>query len=423
MQYERSKREEYNVAEFRPHRSFTVSQSLSRVQAVALGLVVLVALGLGGYGVARIADKQGVWADTTEVTAGFSEAHDITPGTPVRIRGVDAGQVIAVEYPDYDGPGAEVTVRMRIQAKFAKRLYADASAQIHGNGVLGSKVMSIQPGDPKAGALAGGKLRGVKPFGVEDAVAEVRDLAKSVKGTSEEVKSLASESRETVAAAKGLIKGVEESNGTLAKLVRDDDLYEDARGTLSDVRKLVTRTDKAVGALEGEMGNLRGLVSDGRDTLKSVKQGSDALAKLPIVRSYVEDAVGLLVRPTMSRQRWTYETKYLFEPGTASFTHEGQTHLNNLANILKENKHSGAEVVVAAFFDARDKSQTNAAALELTKKQAESVMNHLKACNVHKLGTFSRRKITPLGMGTALCPAEPEPDAASHVRVLLFTPR
>ncbi len=400
-----------------------MSQSLSRGQAVVLGLVVVAALGLGGYGVARIADKQGVWADTVEVTAGFPEAHDITPGTPVRVRGVDAGQVIAVEYPDHDGPGAEVTVRMRVQAKFATRLYSDASAQIHGNGVLGSKVVSIQPGNPKAGTLAGGRLRGVKPFAIEDAVAEVRDLAKSVKGTAEEVKLLASESRETVSAAKALIKGVEESNGTLAKLVRDDDLYEDARGTLGDVRKLVARTEKSVAALEGEMTNLRGLVSDGRDTLKSVKQGSDALAKMPLVRSYVEDAVGLLVRPTMTRERWTYETKHLFEPGTATLSYGGQVHLNNLADILKANKQSGTEVVVAAFFDVKDKSQTNPASLELTKKQAEVVANHLKACNVHKLGTIARRKVTPLGMGTALCPADPEPDAPSHVRVLLYTPR
>ena len=135
----------------------TVSQSLSRLQAITLGLVVVVALGLGGYGVARVAEKQGAWADTVEVTAGFPEAHDITLGTPVRLRGVDAGQVVAVEYPDHDGPGAEVTVRMKLQAKYANRIYADASAQIHGTGMLGSKVIAIQPGDPKKGAPADGR--------------------------------------------------------------------------------------------------------------------------------------------------------------------------------------------------------------------------------------------------------------------------
>src|SRR5262245_66456068 len=123
----------------------SVSQSLSRYQSVVLGLVVLVALALGGWGVARIADKQGLWAESFEVTAGFPEVHDVTPGTPVRVRGVDAGEVVAVEYPDHDGPGAEVTVRMRLNSKFASRVYADASAQIHGSGLLGSKVLALNP--------------------------------------------------------------------------------------------------------------------------------------------------------------------------------------------------------------------------------------------------------------------------------------
>lgn len=400
-----------------------MSHSLSRRQAAVLGLVVVLALVMGGYGIARIADKQGLWADTVELTAGFPEAHDVTPGTPVRIRGVDAGQVVAVEYPDHDGPGAEVTVRMRLQAKYAGRLYSDAAAQIHGSGMLGSKVISIQPGDPKKGPLADGRLRGVKPFDVNEAVAEVRDLAREAKGTATEVRALAKDARETVASAKGVIDGVKDGNGTLAKLVRDDDLYTDARDTLSDVRKLIARTDKAVGTLEGEMGNLKGLVSDGRDTLRSVKQGSDALSKMPIVRSYVEDATALLVRPTMKRERWTFETSALFEPGTAVLTYAGQVHMNNMANILKENKPSGSEVVVAAFFDANDRTKTAAVALELTKKQAEVIVNHLKGCGVHKMGWVSRRKVTPLGMGTALSPAEPEPNAPSHVQVLLFTPR
>jgi outer membrane protein OmpA-like peptidoglycan-associated protein len=397
---------------------------LSRWQAVVLGLVVVAALGLSGYGIARIANKQGLWADTVELTAGFPEAHDITPGTPVRIRGVDAGQVVAVEYPDHDGPGAEVTVRMRLQAKYASRVYGDASAQIHGSGLLGSKVISLQPGDPKTGAIVNGRVRGVKPFDMNEAVAEVRDLAKEAKNTATEVKALAKDTRETVASAKGFIDGVKESDGTLAKLIRDDNLYQDARGTLTDMRKLIVRTDKAVGTLEGEMGNLRGLVADGRDTLRSVKQGSDALGKMPIVRSYVEDATATLVRPTMTRVRWPFHAPDLFEPGTASLTHTGQVHLNNMANVLNANKSAGTEVVIVAFFDPDDKSQTAASALELTKKQAESVANHLKGCNVHKMGTFARRKVTPLGIGTAASPVvETEKLPPSHVEVLLFTPR
>lgn len=384
-----------------------MSHSLSRSQSVALGFVVILALALGGYGVARIADKQGFWAETTELTAGFAEAHDVTPGTPVRVRGVEAGQVLAVEYPDHDGPGAQVTVRMRVHTKYATRLYANARVHIHANGLLGSKVIAIQPGDPSAGALAGTHLTGVKPFEVADAVNDVRDLAK-------EAKALATDTRAAVASAKELIDGVRAGDGTLGKLVRDDSLHDDAR-------KLLARADRAVTNMEGEMGALRGFVSDGRDTLRSVKQGTDAIGKMPIVRNYVEDHVALLVRPTMSRVHWNYATRDLFEPGTAVLTSGGTEHLTNLANALNDQKHSGSEVVVAGFYADEMNPLAPAVALELTRKQAEVVSEFLKGQGVHKLGTFSRRKVIPLGMGVV--PSPTDAPAGSHVQVLLFAPR
>lgn len=393
-----------------------MSQSLSRRQAAVLGLVVLAALVLGGYGVARIADRQGLWADTTEIAVGFPEAHDLTPGTPVRVRGVEAGQVVGVEYPDHDGPGAEVTIRMKLHSRYAGRLYADATAAVHSSGVFGAKVISINPGNPATGPLAGGRLRGLPPFNMDEAVAQLRDTAAEVKGLAADVKA-------TSAEARGLIKDVRESDGTLAKLIKDDDLYHDLKDIAGDAKTLVKRADRAVGTVEGEMTNLKGFVADGRDTLRSVKQGTDAVARMPVIRGYVEDPAALLVRPAHRRDRLTYNTVHLFEPGTAIPLEAGKVHLSAIANWLRCVKDSNAEVVIVTFHDPNDKSQTPASALELTRKQSEAVVAYLKAEGVHKLGWTTRRKITPLGMGTNPSPVvEKESLPPSHLEALVFTP-
>jgi ABC-type transporter Mla subunit MlaD len=276
-----------------------MSHALTRRQSILLGLAVLIALLAGGYGLARIADKQGLWSESAELTVGFSEAHDLAPGTPVRIRGVEAGQVVAIEYPDHDGPGAEVTVRMKVDPKFTARLYSDASATVHSSGVFGSKVIAIQPGTPASGPLASGRLKGVKPFDMSDAVAELRD-------TAGEVKRLAADVKATSTAARGLIQDVRESDGTFAKLVKDDELYRDLKEIATDTKGMVKRTDKAIGTVESEMSNLKGFVSDGRETLRSVKQSTDAVAKMPLIRTYVSDANGLLVKPSHTRERMAY---------------------------------------------------------------------------------------------------------------------
>lgn len=393
-----------------------MTHALSRRQSILLGFAVIAALLLGGYGLARIADKQGLWSDGMEATVGFAEAHDLAPGTPVRIRGVEAGQVIAVEYPDHDGAGAEVTVRLKLDSKYASRLYADATATVHGSGVFGAKVIAIHPGTPGAGPLASGRLKGVKPFDIADAVAELRD-------TAGEVKKLAADVKATSAQARGLIQDVRESDGTFAKLVKDDELYRDLKELTTDAKGLVKRTDRAVGTVENEMANLKGFVSDGRETLRSVKQSTDAVAKLPVIRSYVSDANGLLVKPTHHKERMVYNTAHLFEGKTAHVSEEGHRHLACVAEWLRGGHSDKAEVVIVAFCDPADPDQTPASAMETTKKQSEVVVEYLKGLGVHKLGWTTRRKMTPLGMGMNPSPVvEKETLPPSNLQVLLFTP-
>jgi phospholipid/cholesterol/gamma-HCH transport system substrate-binding protein len=407
-----------------------MSHSLTRRQAALLGLVVVAALALGSYGVARIADKQGLWADTSEVAVGFAEAHDITAGTPVRIRGVEAGQVVAIDYPDTDGPGAEVTVRMKLQSKYAARLYADASAAVHSSGVFGSKVIAVNPGSPAAGPLTCGRLRGVKPFNLDEAVAELRDTANEVKGlakeakeTAGEVKRLAGDVKLTSAEARGLIKDVREGDGTFAKLVKDDDLYRDLKDIAGDAKTLVKRTDAAIATVESEMAGMKGFVSDGRDTLRSVKQGTDAVAKLPIIRSYVEDANALLVRPAHERARRVYNAADLFQANSAILTESGRTHLVHLANWV-HSLPAKAEIVVVAYDKPGDPDQTPASALEVTKKQSEVVVDFLKSRGAHKIGWVARRTMIPLGMGMNPSPViEKEALPESNLQVLSFTPK
>jgi hypothetical protein len=393
-----------------------VSQSLSRWQAVALGLVVVVAVGLAGVGLTQIAARQGLWADTFEVAVGFPEVHDVGPGTPVRVRGVDAGQVVAVEYPDRDGPDAAVTVRMKLDAKYAGRLYADASAQIHPTGLLGSKVIAVRPGTPAAGPLAGGRLRATEAPDLAKAAAKLEAVADKIGDAADETKQLVRDART--------------GDGTVGKLLRDDSLYADLKGLATDTRQMVKKADSAVGRVEGEVDNVQRFVSDGRDTLRSVKQGTDALQRLPIVRGYVEDAAALLVRPTCRREAGTYNTVHIFEPGSAIMSDEGRAHLMFVVNWLKGAQDDRAEIVVAALCDPNDRSQTSASAAELTRKQAESVVEFLKAHGVHRIGLGSRlgvrsgRKMTPVGLGFGPSPVvEREPVPPSYVQILLFTPQ
>lgn len=343
---------------------------LSRLQAVVLGLVVCTAVALGGGGLVAIAAKQGLWRETFTVAVGFPEAHDVAAGTPVRVRGVDAGQVVAVEYPPDDGP---IVVRMQLDAKFRDKLHADAKAQIQPTGLLGAKVIAISPGTVAAGPLADGVLK----------AAPTPDIA-----------SLAAEGESAL---------------------------KDIRGMVADVRSAVKKVD---GVVEAEATNVRGLMQDSREAVQSVRQNSDAVSRLPIVRNYVENATTLLVRPDCRREAMSYNAGDLFEPGTAILTDGGKDHLQAVVAWVKGQTNSKSEVVIAATCDPADAAQPSAAAEQLTRKQAEVVAEFLKANGAHKMGWWSRRKVTPIGLGKAGSPvAEKEKLPANNVQALIFTPQ
>lgn len=377
-----------------------MSHALSRRQAAALGLVVVLALGLTGFGLARVAARQGLWADTVELTVGLPEAHDVAPGTPVRVRGVDAGQVVAVEYPDADGPDAAVTVRMKVDAKFAGRLFADASARVHPTGLLGGKVIAVSPGSPAAGPLAGGKLKAAE---TQDAGAAVAKLG----AAADEVTQLVHDART--------------GNGTLGRLIRDDDLYRDVKGLATDSREFVQRANGAVGKVEGQVSNVEGFVKDGRETIGSAKQTVDAVNQSWVGRQIGADVTPVLVRPTCRREVRSFHAAHLFEPGTALLTDQGREHLTNLLDWVKE--RDKADLVAVAQVDPNDKTQTSASAAELTRKQTEAVIEFLKAHGAHKTGLVSRRKMTAVGLGFGPSPVvERDPIPPTYVQVVLFTP-
>ena len=138
----------------------------------------------------------------------------------------------------------------------------------------------------------------------------------------------------------------------------------------------------------------------------------------------------MLVRPTCRREAVNYNTVNLFEPGSAIMTDEGRTHLMYVVKWLKAVENDRAEVVVTALCDPNDRTQTSASAAELTRKQAESVIEFCKAHGAHRIGWGSRigvrsgRSMTPVGLGFGPSPVvEKDPLPPSYVQVLLFTPQ
>ena len=347
-----------------------VSRTLSRSQALVLGLLVLVGVGLAVGGLFAVGSRGWFGKAPLYVRVGFREIRGVEVGTRVRIQGIDAGEVVDILPPD--APDGAVVLRLALKNDYRRLVRSRSSVQIISEGMLGGKVLEIHRGQITAGQAD--ELAGEDALLESEASTELADVLGQVKQT---------------------LQGIRDGEGTLGKLTRDPQAYD----------------------------ALLALLQQSRDTMASIGQSADAVKHMPVVRDYVEDADELLIRPNCERNRQYFAESELFEQGRAVLTAQGRQRLDTLAPWLEGMKHKGSEVVVAAYADPKKSSPPVAQAL--TRQQSEAVCDYLKKQHsVQKMGWFSSRKVTPLGRGVNPSPTpERDPLPPARVEVLVFVPQ
>jgi phospholipid/cholesterol/gamma-HCH transport system substrate-binding protein len=115
------------------------------------GLVALLLIAIGTYFAFA---KSVPFRSHYEISAVFHTANNVKEGQPVRIAGVDVGEVVSVEHPD---PGRErALIRMRISDE-GRPIHRDATMKIRPRWFLeGNWFIELKPGTPQAGELEDG---------------------------------------------------------------------------------------------------------------------------------------------------------------------------------------------------------------------------------------------------------------------------
>jgi phospholipid/cholesterol/gamma-HCH transport system substrate-binding protein len=342
-----------------------VSRSLSTLQAILVGLVLLVGLGLIAATVYAVGSRKWFWNDSLQVRAGFPAVQGVEIGTKVRIRGMEAGEVAAVEAP-LSAEG-QVMLRLRIRGNLRHLVRKNATVQIVSVGMLGGKAIEIHPGSETAEPAEDNALLASKP------TTELTDLLEQTKSTLDQVVS---------------------GKGTIGELANNPQLYH----ALVD----------AVGSLKSAAG--------------TIQADAEAMKKLPFVGKYVEDPRGLLDRGTGEYNRKWFPEKKLFEPNHAVLTKQGREELDDLGAWLEGSlRHKNAELIVVAYGDPSGDPESTR---KLTQDQSHVVLDYLGDKHNRRLYFFKWRTATSLGMGVK--PPLPRQDKklpTPRVEVLVFVPQ
>ncbi len=146
----------------------------------------------------------------------FKFANGISDSAPVRLAGVDVGQVedISIFYDEND---KRAKARIHAWIRGNAKIEEDAKITINTLGLLGEKYLEIFPGTPGKRFLENGdEIVGHDPVPVEKMTEELKGLSASMRVVVDRLKN---------------------GEGTVGKLLTEEKVYNDLEAFVEDIRK------------------------------------------------------------------------------------------------------------------------------------------------------------------------------------------
>lgn len=318
---------------------------MGKPRLALVGLFVVGGLLLFAVGLFMIGDRRLLFTESFEVAAGFGDVTGVEVGTGVRLAGLDAGEVLAIELPP--GPGGRFVVRMRVRENLRRLVRTNSAAAILTDGLLGAAFIQIRAGSDDAPPVAdGGTIDGVDAIAIADLIAEGREtfrtvadefiglrgqmgealgdlggtlgeLSSTVARTTTFIDDVSTDVRRITQASvsvmnnadamlidsRELVSGVRAGRGTVGRLLTDDELYTQLTGvvreteaTVRSVRTSAEHVEGLVARFAGPDGPGAGLLDDAgdavslaRDAMADMAENTEALKRNWLFRGFFSD--------------------------------------------------------------------------------------------------------------------------------------
>jgi phospholipid/cholesterol/gamma-HCH transport system substrate-binding protein len=265
-----------------------------------VGLFVIFGIVLTMFAVFLIGDTRQLWNGKAGYSCAFKEVAGLKPGAPVRMGGLDVGDVTHVGHGKDPGD-ARVYVKMAISKGEAERIRSDTLARVVNKGLLGDKMLELTVGSPDAPPLAAGAL--VPSEEPSDVLASANKIVSAGAKTVEDLEplaralgdpKLAADIKGSAADLHSLLESIVHGDGTAHRLFydhREADQLSELLGnlsrasnrldaTLADFQDATAHVRQGPGIAhallyDGEISkNAAGTMAEIHEDLKAIRQGN-----------------------------------------------------------------------------------------------------------------------------------------------------
>ncbi len=282
------------------------SQKQLKWSQLKVGITVIVASITLAVLIFLMSNTGGIFTEKIILKSYFDDANGLRQGAPVRLSGVDIGNVSAIRVVP-DKPLTPVEVTMKVGTKYDFDLRKDSTTLLSTAGVLGETYINIDSSRAKGPPVQSGD---VLP---SHSVPDFSDMVRSGQSTLQNMDALLKRAdrivafvesgqgsigkliydpslynrvNSTVSEFQNLVKEISEGQGSLGKLINDDELYNKANASIDKINQLIDEVNAGNGTV-GKFLKDPSLYNNANQTIANVKQltddvnaGKGALGKL-----------------------------------------------------------------------------------------------------------------------------------------------
>jgi phospholipid/cholesterol/gamma-HCH transport system substrate-binding protein len=282
-------------------------------KVIGAGAFVVIGVLLFTVALFMIGARRSLFESRFPVYTEFTRVGQMEIGASVRISGLDAGEVRAIDVPRV--PSGKFRIRMLVRNDLRNLVRTDSVATQETEGLVGAAVINISGGTDRAPVvLDNGTIPSREPLQIADLLQQasdtmtlVNETVMSLRGDAEtavhEVALTAQDAHALVqtltpdltATAHNALKistdtqqivaNINEGKGTIGKLINDDSLYTRANDTLAQAQETMTNFRQVSEEARGAIADLRspdgpamGLMADMRATLVQAREATTDFA-------------------------------------------------------------------------------------------------------------------------------------------------
>jgi phospholipid/cholesterol/gamma-HCH transport system substrate-binding protein len=270
------------------------SQKQLKWSQLRVGLTVLFASITLGILIFLMSGTTGLFTPKITLKSYFDNAGGLRIGAPVRLQGVDVGNITGVRVVS-DKPLTPVEIRMKVTTKYRSNMRKDSVTSLSTAGVLGETYIDIDSSHAKGPEVSNGDVLATRE------TPDIQDVVRASQGTLQNLDALLKRTdrvlafvesgqgsigkliydpqlynqlANTVTEFKGIVDEIRNGQGSLGKLVSNDDAYNQLMAAVAKLNAIVDDLQQGKGTA-GKLLKDAALYNNANDTIANVKKITD----------------------------------------------------------------------------------------------------------------------------------------------------